>query len=392
MVMIIRHRWAWIALAVLVFGGAFLLAVATTQQSAAEITPGVMLQSGSVSTNGVVVGVRRAMFSGVSVDVEIYVRAEAADSGFAVAGVAAGDTDMGGVVGLSVRGGAGGGLVVTFPPTAWPVGATAAPLSVRAVRVRDTAGKLAVIAGDWNLSVQLPRGKDAETARFVQALEPVVAIVAGREMVVATLKTHAATVVRYELPQGVTSSAPPSLKAGSGKILRPIRHEQKGGVNEVWFAATPGEGPLVLALNGLVVSARESTAWSLSVALESDNLPPPDPKIAGPEEQEVRWVAQPRGDGPAIRSVAWWRYMQHVRLNVTVAGLWDPVAGGRPVAVGDGVELNVIGVVQLPSTAERAAQTIITVELPNSALPRNLVVTAGGRAVSVPSMEVILQP
>jgi len=377
------------ALVVLVFGGAFALTSYNRDGIRAQALPGTVLQSGSASASGLIVEVKRATFSGTAVDVEIAVRAE--DPGLTVAGVAPADAEIAGAVGLSVRVHNDGRSVLRFPAAAWPEGAAmTAQLLIRAVQVRGQTGRFERISGDWQLAIKLPQGKEAETARFVQALQPVVADVAGHEVVVVAFRTRSATVVRYELPLIVRPVAvPPALRAGGGAAVQLLQAQQeREGVVEAWFEATPDAVPLTLVLDGLVVSDLGSKAWTLNIAL--DAFEPPRPQ--GYEKRSLGAQRQATSDGPALVDVAWEYRVADVLLEITVAGLWDPGSSGFPVVLGDGAELTVHGVGLRPATSERGAQTIISVKLRGSKPPRNLTVTAKGETVPVPRVEVVLKP
>ncbi|MBE7520089.1 MAG: hypothetical protein HS107_12705 [Thermoflexaceae bacterium] len=147
------------------------------------------------------------------------------------------------------------------------------------------------------MAIELPQGAEAERARALRTLPPVVTEVAGTRLIVETMKTASATIVRYELPGNLSSFTPPELRAGA-RTLAPAQSRQEQGPRagyEVWFEATPDNMPLVLVFDGLVASDPASRPWTLQVALASFEVPTPTATEIRDQigEQQLGWNLQP---------------------------------------------------------------------------------------------------
>ncbi len=397
---IARSRAAWLLLVVVLLGGTFVVGSITKQEGEAQVVPGTVAQSASDSSSGLTVDAERAVFSATGVDVWLHIRSD--DPGAKVAGVVPSDAELGGNAGLSAGVHGDGRTVLRFPPVAWPRAGVTAQLSIRAVRLLSPEGKDERIDGSWQLAIELPQGAEAERARALRTLPPVVVEVGGAKLVVETLKTASATIVRYELPANVSSFSPPTLRAGASR-LAPSRSQQAQGPrgsHEVWFEATPDNVSLVLVFDRLAASDPTSRPWTLKATLA--RFEPPAPKAATPaaqpddpllQEQELAWALQAEADPePALKGILWRRLPDRVELEITIGGLWDPRAGGPPVVLGDGVEIKVDSVGTYPAFGERGDETRIAFRLPSQTVPRSLVVVGGGgRTAVLPPLEVTLQ-
>jgi hypothetical protein len=378
---------SWIAVGALVLTAAFVLTSCASNAGQAKGLPGTVGQTGSASASGLVVEIERATFSGTAVEVEITVRSE--NPGVIIGGVLPSDAELGGVAGQSVNVGRDGGSILRFPASAWPEKGDATQLTIRAVQVRRSEGRFEPAFGEWRLLVKLPQGRDAETARSVEALEPVVAEVAGHEVAVRAFRTHSATVVRYQLPSQILAfAAPPTLRA-NGTVVQLRQAEQQESGSELWFAPTPADASLVLVFDGLKAPDPEDKPWTLNFTLAAFKAPA---RAEVGRQFAVTWEQRAPLDGPAILDVAWERRAVDASLNITVAGLWDPAAGGAPSVTGDGEQLDVYGIGLRPETSDRAAQTIISVKLRNSKPPGDVVVAAAGATIAVAPVEVVLKP
>src|SRR5690606_33598426 len=158
---------------------------------------GSIEQFASALDGGVVVEARRAGwragFSGTAVNIELLVRADESEG--LPAGIPPNGALLEGVAATSAHVRSDGTTVLRFPPSAWPAAPTTLALTVRVVQFIDEAGALRDVSGAWDLAIEAPEGAEAEAARAVQALEPVVVEIAGRDVAVEAFKTHAATIV-----------------------------------------------------------------------------------------------------------------------------------------------------------------------------------------------------
>lgn len=384
-------RAAWLLLVVALIGGAFVFGSIKKEEGRAQDVPGAVPQSASASSGGMTVAAERAVFSATGVDVWLYIRSD--DPGAKVAGVIPSDAELAGNAGLSAAVHSDGRMVLRFPPAAWAHEGPTAQLSIRAVRLLSPEAKEERVDGSWQLAIELPQGAEAEKARALRTLPPVVTEVAGGRLVVETLKTASATIVRYQLPANVSSFTPPVLRAGA-RTLAPAQSRQEQGPrggHEIWFEATPDNLPLVLVFDRLAASDPTSSPWTLKVALAP--FQPPAPTGAWPEEQPLSWERQADAlSEPALRRILWRRLPNRVELEITIGGLWDPQTGGLPVVLGDGVELRVGGAGTFPAFGERGNETRISVRLASETVPRSLVVIGGGgRTTMLPPLEVSLQ-
>jgi hypothetical protein len=379
-------------LAVALLGGTFVFGSITKQEGEAQVVPGTVAQSASDSSSGLTVDAERAVFSATGVDVWLHIRSD--EPGAKVAGVLPSDAELAGNAGLSAAVHSDGRTVLRFPPAAWPHAGPTAQLSIRAVRLLSPEGKDERIDGSWQLAIELPQGAEAERARALRTLSPVVTEVAGSKLVVETLKTASATIVRYQLPANVSSFSPPMLRAGAS-TLAPARSQQAQGPqgsHEVWFEATPDNTSLVLVFDRLAASDPTSKPWTLKATLAP--FQPAAPAAAELiKDQPVTWELQADSSPePALKGILWRRLPDRVELEITVGGLWAPQAGGPPVVLGDGVEIKVDSVGTYPAFGERGDETRIAFRLPSQTVPRSLVVIGGGgRIAMLPPLEVTLQ-
>jgi hypothetical protein len=380
-----RRRVAVVGLAALVFGATFLVAGYPERQGQADPLPGMVVQSGSASSSGLTIELRRAIFSGTAVDVELAVSStDPALTGLAVVPAQA---QLAAEVALSGHVVSDGRTILTFPPGAWQDGAATATLSLRRVRARDSGGKPTDLDGDWELVVQLPQGKDALAARYLEALPLATAEIAAQQVVFETLRSKSATIVHYTLPPSVLSFEPPALEVGS-ELVRPTRSWTDRVQSSVQFDATPDAGPLTLVFEGLAATDT-SHSWTLRLALNAFDQPPPSEGVA---THSLTWQLVAGSGGPQVQRVDWDHRISDVQLVVTLDGLWDPGPGGPPLARGDGASLRVGGVGLFPATAGRGAQTVITMDLPDSKPPRDLTLDGGGSTTFLPRVEVVLRP
>jgi len=332
----------------------------------------------------------RAVFSATGVDVWLRIRSN--DPGAKVAGVLPSDAELAGSAGLSAAVRGDGGTVLRFPPAAWPRAGLTAPLVVRAVRLFSAEGNEVRTDGTWQLGIQLPQGAEAERARVLRTLPPVVKAVAGNDLVVETLKTASATIVRYQLPANVSSYAPPRLRSGARTLEATQSRQEQGppGRQEVWFEATPDNAPLTVVFDRLAAADPASKPWTVKVALAP--FQPPGTTADQVTERTLAWEGQADSTGPILKGILWRRLPDRTELEVTISGLWDPVAGGMPTVLADGVKLRVGGAGTFPATGERGDVTRIAADLASEAAPRNLVVVGGGgQTTMLPPFEITLQ-
>jgi hypothetical protein len=225
----------------------------------------------------------------------------------------------------------------------------------------------------------------------------VVKEVGGSKLVVETLKTASATIVRYQLPANVSSFSPPMLRAGASTLAPAQSRQEQGpqGSHEVWFEATPDNLPLVLVFDRLAASDPSSKPWTLKVALAPFQAPAPKAGVDD-EEQQLTWELQADSSPePPLKGILWRRLPDRVELEITIGGLWDQPVGGAPVPpviLGDGVQIKVDSVGTYPAFGERGDETKISFRLSSQAVPRGLVVIGGGgRTSMLPPLEVTLQ-
>lgn len=392
---IAQRRAAWLALVIALFGLAFVLGATRKQGGEAQTVPGAVLQSASASSGSLTVDAERAVFSATGVDVWLHIRSD--DPGVKIAGVVPSDARLSGSAGLSAAVHGDGRTVLRFPPEAWPHAGLTAPLDIRTVTLLSPGANDVRVDGSWHLAIELPQGAEAERARALRTLPPVVTEVAGTRLVVETLKTASATIVRYELPGNLSSFTPPELRAGA-RTLAPAQSRQEQGPRagyEVWFEATPDNMPLVLVFDGLVASDPASRPWTLQVALASFEVPTPTATEIRDQigEQQLGWNLQPGSPSePDLKRILWRRLPDRVELEVTIEGLWDLLAGEPPVVLGDGVELKKVAVGTFPAFGERGDETKITARLASETVPRSLVVIGGGgRTSKLPPLEITLR-
>lgn len=366
-------------------GVAVLVGCSQGGQTQAGTLPGAIDQSASASDGGIVVEARLAQFSGTAVHVELLVTTQ--DSDRMPAGIRPGDAVLQGVPGVSGRVRGDGTTSISFPPSAWPEDATTLALTVRSVDFIDDAGELQPVRGTWDLTIEAPVGAEANEARAVEALEPVVVEIAGQDVVVMAFKTHDATIVHYVLPPGVESDSAPKLRAGDTP-LEPLRREQRGrpGVTEVWYAPA-GDEPLVLLFDSLSETLADANTWSVTIGLEVFDLPEP----AGSEESrfsenEVGWEVRSRSGGPEVLDVLWRGFEDDIRLAITFDGSWRP-GPTRPVVLGDGEPMRV------SSAGTMGTHSDIVVRLdPSEPPPRELTIRSTYEVQPLPPVEVVLQP
>ena len=111
------------------------------------------------------------------------------------------------------------------------------------------------------------------------------------------------------------------------------------------------------------------------------------------DERELEWKLQADSSSePPIKRILWRRMPGRTEMEVTIDGMWNPLAGGVPTVLADGVELKVLGVGTYPAFGERGDETRIAIRLNSEAIPRTLVLMdGGGRTTMLPLLEVPLQ-
>lgn len=389
---IAKSRAGWLALVALLTGGAFVFGALMNQGGQAQTVPGTVRQSSSAASSGLTVDAEKAVFSATGVDVWLHVSSEDATAG--IGGVLPADAELAGKPGMGAGVHADGRTVLRFPPEAWPSAGATAELSVRAVSLLSPDGRQLRVDGNWQLAIQLPQDADAKNARTIRTLPPVVQDVAGSKMVVETLKTASATIVRYALPENVSTFSSPTLRAGSSDLTPVQSREEPGreGTREVWFESTPDNVPLVLVFEHLAISDPASRPSNLKVTL-APFQPPAATRPEVVDERELEWKLQADSSSePPIKRILWRRMPGRTEMEVTIDGMWNPLAGGVPTVLADGVELKVLGVGTYPAFGERGDETRIAIRLNSEAIPRTLVLMdGGGRTTMLPLLEVPLQ-
>jgi hypothetical protein len=354
----------------------------------ANTLPGTIDQSASATDTGIIVETHRADFSGTAVDVELSARA--VDGVLTTAGISPIDAEMEGVAAVSARVRNDGTTVLRFPADGWPEDRSTAQLSIHAVTVLAEARGFERLAGDWELTIELPDGDRAKAARAVRALEPVAVEFAGREIADETLLTHSAIVIRYELPDTLIVTVPPTLRVGD-LVLEPTLSEQRGNVSEHWYEASSQTDSLTLLFDGVAAIEPNRSPWTLKLTLDADPILSGTSDSDEVQQQELRWRLDPGSDGPEVRGVVWRRIANNVRLEISLDGSsWRP-GPSPPVVVGDGAEMEAWGA-GFAVTSDGQPLSNISVGLDGSIPPRELVVTLAERAVDVPHTEVVLTP
>jgi hypothetical protein len=347
-----------------------------------------MTEQAATATNAsVVIETRRAVFSGTSVDIEVAARAEGGS--LKVAGVSARGAELAGINVTSAHIRRDGTALLRFPASAWPDGVPNAVLSIREVTVFGASGGLEPLAGDWQLTIDLPEGDEAEAARAVVALEPVTVELAGQEVTVETFLTPSATLVRYVIPIAAPrmNVPAPTLRVGDTAIAS-ADFLQRENVGEIRYGPVASSGPLTLAFDGVVAVEPLASPWELRLMLGGEGpLTLDRPEI---KEHELQWeIEDSTGEPPAIRSVVIQR-SEDERVVLRFDGSsWRP-GPTPPVVVGDGKPMRVVGTGF--GLRDGQPESNIHAQLGSSAVPKELVVTAAEQEVPVPSTEVVLRP
>ncbi|MEZ4492147.1 MAG: hypothetical protein R3C29_02380 [Dehalococcoidia bacterium] len=381
--------WLLSSLALVVFVVALLAGVSRHGHSQAGTILGTIDQSTSASDAGIVVEARRADFSGNAVFVELLVTVE--DSDIVPAGIRPRDAVLEGVPGLSGHVRADGTTVIQFPPSAWPIDATTLELTVSSVDFIDDAGELQPTTGSWELAIEAPDGGEADVARSIEALDPVVVRIAGQDVVIMTVRSHDATVVRYELPPGVESAFGPKLKAGGALVeRRQGGQSQRPGITEAWYAPTSSQ-PLVLLFDDLTAVDPDPETWGLDIGLEAFAPPGADGNEGSSlSEVVVDWELLSRSGGPEVLDVLWRRSPDRVELVVVVDSSWR-AGPTSPTVLADGVPLGVIGAGTIGTGVDARSDFVVELD-PLEPLPRQITVHASSEVYRLPPVEVDIKP
>lgn len=374
---IVNRRWTWLAAcAALAFGLAFIATNMSGSQSKAEALPGLVLQTSEASSGGVVVRLERALFTGKTVDVSMRVDGVADGS---LATVLGSDVEMNSSQGLLTKVHRDGMSTVRFAGDAWPEQGAETTLRVTALNVRDINGKTSRVDGDWRLTVQLPTGEDASAARMVQDLQPTTLQVDGASLYVEAYRMPAATVVRYELPEGVYSLAAPVILDGNRK-LEARQSQQADTFVEAWYEPTDTNNDLILEFGDLRIHT-QSGGWSVGFTVDPDS-----------SDSDLRWTQLPSSTEPTVTALTWSKRgrSDFDYLDVVVQGYWDSGRdGAAPTAYLDGSETKVRS---YGGSQDNGGETRITIEVVSGHRPIDVVISANGGTEALDAVVARLTP
>jgi len=368
----------------------FAVGMWTGDHTEAETIPGTVNQSAIDTANGISIAATKAVFSASSVDVWLRVSPDGDASG--VLAVVPDRAELRGTQANGTLVSNSGVVVLRFPPLPGGPKSTE-PLIVPGVRIERDDGTLQRVAGPWQLSLTAPTGSAARDAMRVETLAPAKVVVDEHEIIVEGLRTPASTVIRYQLPPGLSEVRPPTVKAlGASLALVRSSPMSRAGSIELWFEPSQFGSSLSVTFEDLRAAPASDQLFEFRATIEPWESPGGESAIRGRQDHGLRWSSTVHPNGYDIQSVVWHRDAFGPTLLVAINGLWDTNMAAKSEVLVNGQALLVRGAVTYPAFGERGDFTTIEAVVSPGLVFRDLLVRASGSTGRVASQEITLTP